>query len=58
MPQAWVLSLVLVITSQLDGTTCGVVGNDLASIGWETRQTRDSFWEWFDSGINDFIEFD
>jgi hypothetical protein len=32
--------------------------HDFASPGWEQRQEFDTFWAWFRSAINDFIEFE
>src|SRR5215510_7062659 len=32
--------------------------HDFASPGWEQRREFSTFWEWFRSAINDFIEFE
>ena len=35
-----------------------VIIHDFAAVGCESRQTYDTFWDWFRSAVNDFIEFE
>lgn len=35
-----------------------VVIHDYADPGWEQRATFDTFWDWFRSAVEDFIEFE
>jgi hypothetical protein len=34
-----------------------VVIHDFSSVGWEQREVFQSFWDWFKSAMDDFIEF-
>ena len=35
-----------------------IVIHDYADPGWEQRATFDTFWDWFRSAVEDFIEFE
>jgi len=35
-----------------------VVIHDFATAGWEQKASFDTFWDWFRSAIEDFIEFE
>ncbi len=35
-----------------------VIFHDYAEPGWEQRSTFDTFWDWFRSAVEDFIEFE
>jgi hypothetical protein len=35
-----------------------VIIHDFGSVGWESRTTYGTFWEWFRAAISDFIDFE